>query len=635
MRSDLAPAARLGLVLAALAFAGCDALEYEPAGENIGDVAPPATGITVEFASGGTFAVWGEVTLRYTLDLGGKPFAGVEVYVDNELFGVSESEHSFTFSSREVPDGRRTLRLVAYAHSGTGSLADRLGAEFVVSETAGTLIVDNAPPQPVRVVGAEPVDGRLQLSWSPFGRPSFQEYRVYAGRYGQSRLRATVTAWDRTTWIDSLFVGGAMDYEVGVFAAGGQAQSETFTFEAPVPRPLAFEPLGEGGIGLTWSASRFPSNVARYVIERKPTSLGAPWEEAGVVASGLDTALVDAAGDVFAAQYYYRVRTEAADDTAVESESMRAWAEERRPVRDLVYLTDPDAFVGFAVDEHGYETGVVRLDAQTLDVQAEQPFGGVSYASMFASRDGRRLFTMEDGVVRERDPRTLAVVRSLDLNALLGVSVRPPDPVAAENGRIFFSRVESHGPTLYYGRGVVAVDFDAGTIAGSRSGGSAYATIMIDAAADGRHALIYDGEAGLYRLNEQAGRFERVGPVPERSAFLGDGESIVSLVGGDAVIRDAETLATIRTFPVTGGASNILVDPATGYLAGYDGPYDRDGSTSPLAVYDPATGAEVARVQVALDAFLGRYQLVNHTLWAGGFHRRLGPAPRHHVGRVR
>jgi hypothetical protein len=617
-----------GLAFAGLAFAGCDALEYEPSGENLGDAAPPTTGIAVDFASGRTLAVWGEVTLRYRLDLGGKSFAGVEVYLGDELFGTSESPHAFSFSSTRVPDGRYTLRLVAYARSGTGSLADRLGAEFVVDEVAGTLIVDNAPPQPVRVVGAEPVDGRLQLRWSPFTRPSFQEYRVYAGRYGQAALRATVTDAGRTTWTDSLFVGGAMDYEVGVFAAGGQAQSETFTFEAPVPQPLAFEPLGEGGIGLTWSASLFSRNVARYVVERKFTSLGASWEEVVVTASGLDTTHVDAAGDVFAAQYYYRVRTEAADGTAVESDAMVAWAEERRPVRDLVYLAASDAFVGFAVDEHGYKTGIVRLDAQTLEVQAEQPFGGVSYASAFAPRDGRRLFTIEDGVVRERDPRTLAVVRSLDLNALLGVSVRPPDPVAAENGRIFFSRVESQGPTLYYGRGVVAVDFDAGTIVASRSGGSAYATTMIDAAADGRHALIYDGEAALYRLNEPAGRFERVGPVPERSAFLGGGEEIVSLLGGDAVIRDTETLATIRAFSVAGGTRILLVDPVTGYLAGYDGPYDSDGSTSLLAVYDPATGAEVARVRVALDAFLGRYQLLNHTLWAGGFHRRLGPVGR-------
>ena len=621
------------ILLACFGLIGCDALEYEPSGENVGDAVPPTTGITVDLAASETITVWGQATLRYTLDLGGKTFVGVEVYLDGELFGTSESQTAFSFASTQVPDGRYTLRLVAYARSGTGSLADQLGAEVVVSEVMRTLVVDNAPPSPVRILGAEPVAGRLRLRWSAYPRSSFQEYRVYSGRYGQTRLRATLRDRDRTTWIDSLFVGGDVRYEVVVAAANGEVASEEFVVEAPVPQPLAFEPLGEDGIRLTWSASRFPGNVARYVIERQSTSFGAPWEAAAVTVDGRDTVIVDGVGDVFAAQYYYRIRTEAADDTAVESGGFRAWAEARRAVRDLVYLAASDAFVGFQVDEYDTRMGLVRLDAQTLDVQAERPFGGISYASVFAPRDGTRLFTMEDGVVRERDPHTLAVVRSLNLNTLLGVEVRPPDPVATEGGLILFSRVELQGPTRYFGRGVVAVDFDAGTVLAQRSGAPAYVTSMIDASADGRHALIYDGAPALYRLNESGQRFERVGSVSETSAFLGQGDRIASLLGSNIAILDTESLATIRTFPNTGGSRNVLVDPATGYVATYDGAYDNQ-SAPLLTVYDPVAGTEVAHLHIAADAFLGSYQLLNHTLWAGGFHRRLGPGERAYVGRL-
>jgi hypothetical protein len=607
------------VLLACFGLIGCDTLEYEPSGENVGDAAPPTTGITVDLAAGETITVWGQAVLRYTLDLGGKTFVGVEVYLDGELFGTSESQHSFSFASTQVPDGRYALRLVAYARSGTGSLADQLGAEVVVSEVVRTLVVDNAPPQAVRGLSAASVEGRLRLRWSPYPRTNFQAYHVYEIYSGQRRLRATLTDRTQVAWADPLFTGGNIRYVVAVEAAGGVAESEEVVVSVPPAAMLGFESLGEEGIRLTWSASPFPANVARYVLERRPDVAGALWEDAAVIPGARDTVYVDTVGEVFAARYVYRVRTEPFEAGVVQTETLlTAWSGDRLGVTGVVSLHASDGFAAYAPRADGLGADLVRIEAASFEIVADRPISVFGNSSVFATRDGARLFTISNGVVQEHDPRSLAVVRSLDLNALLGYQARPYTVVAADDGRLFFSRVELRDGTLYSGIGVDVVDFETGTFVGSIRPPRGLA--LIDASANGRYALIAGSESALYEVNE-AGTFRRIGPVSETSRFLGHGDEVASFSGSVVQVLEAATLNVVRTFPMSTDFYRLLVDPATGYVAGYrDAPYGQAETT--VSVYDPATGAEVTQIRAA--ALFESYQLQGNTLWGSGFYRRLG-----------
>lgn len=198
------------LLLSAFALVGgCDAVTYEPSGENRVEVTPPQTGIVVDLdAAPDTLTVWGNIAVRYRFDLGGKPLVSTDLYVDGVLLSrYSLADSLLQFDSRELEDGFRTVRVVAYAASQSGSLADVLGAETVAAAAELTLLVDNAAPSLVEVMEPDVHEGQLRIRWERYGRLNFRYYEIYRyrasgdewGRSPSLKTRTRLTGWTRIT----------------------------------------------------------------------------------------------------------------------------------------------------------------------------------------------------------------------------------------------------------------------------------------------------------------------------------------------------------------------------------------------------------------------------------------------------
>ena len=597
------------------------------------EVAPPATGIAVDFGvDGDTLGVWGKTTVNYRLHLGGKRFAYTDVFLDGEPLLSTQSLSSFEIDSRTLRDGPHELRLEAYAHSGTGSLADRLGAEFVLDRQTGVLVVDNAAPKPVDVKTVEVKEGRPVVTWERYPRANFQSYRLYRGLWDGSHvphgcysegysssdtyLVATIDDPAQTSWSDPRFVGGNVCYRVEVEAADQRAKGRPVVYEAPIPSLTGFTPLGERRIRLTWSATKFPANFARYILTRYEDR---HFKAIATLNGTEDTTFVDTISR-FGEIALYNVTTESsAGDIRRTDEELRAWVDPQvegigMPQRlGDHYVARADSHL--AVYSARYPD-LVLIDGSSKEILARY---GPNFGPFAATPDGTRLFSVKDRYVIEHDVQTLAPIREIDLRDLFGYEVRVGHLRAVDGGRLLFQVAEFRDGTRYV-RGNAIIDIEPLRLIDQQ-----YVKAM---SADGRYYIaassLTDGNA-LYEITD--GRPEAVSDLPEtcpgRRAlafffFLEHGDAFAERCGSEITIRRTSDLAEERTFSITPDLEELGYDAESGYVFGV--------GEGRFQMYDLRSGAEVASIDVApIGTFWGgSYALINGTLWSGhGFYRAL------------
>lgn len=584
--------------------AGCDVLTYEPSRTHFVEVAPPATGIEVDFATeGDTLAGWGSIAIRYRLDLQGKAFVSTHVYVDDVLLLETADPSSFTLDSRRLSNGPHALRLEAYARSGTGSLADRLGAEVVFHRRPGVLVVDNAPPAAVAVRSIQPADGRLRVTWEPYRRPNFQAYQVFrAIDPNHATLVGTFTDPARTTWTDSSFVGAEVHYWVQVHAAGQSATGEPIAFRAPVPAIVRAQPVSEDQVRLVWTACRFPANFTHYTL----------WPSEGepiVVTAVDDTTLVTTIA-AFGAERTYTLSTSSEHGVAY-SEPVTAWAGQRVPG---IGLPQPlgDGYVA-RTDSH-----LVLIAERDKQVVARYPIDAQSIATFITDPAGTRLFASWDGALWEHDPGTLARLRKLDLPSLLGYEGDLVLLAASSDGLLSLMPGRRDGNTMFY-QGPVLLDFDSGRLVARYDDLSGRE--ILDLHPSGRYVVVRENGTGRTtlhrvdggRLHEAATLYEG-GSAPYAALLLA--ETLVESRPGTLSVRRLTDQALLNTFAVSPDLMGPVYDHATGTLGGWS------ASAGRFEVYDPARGERVASVAAAPAGY--PFALIGGTLWSKhGFYRSL------------
>ena len=242
----------LALVAVALCsgLLGCDGLGYTPSGEHFVEVEPPAVeGVTLELVgSDEVLVARGRVVLQYRLELGGRYINEIVVAAEPEEgaeipLGSTHDYERFVFDSSELENGRYTLHLRVRTNSGSGSLADVLGAEQLILTLSQPISVENGTPA-VAFTSVARVDGRVVIEWEPSRRVGFEYYelkRIYwSGSSWYDVLGPTrITNREATRFEDRAFVGGRVRYELTVGASGEDPHYTTIEHAEPPPQPLA------------------------------------------------------------------------------------------------------------------------------------------------------------------------------------------------------------------------------------------------------------------------------------------------------------------------------------------------------------------------------------------------------------
>ena len=589
----------LALPLALLA--ACDAATFAPDGESYrDDVSPPQTGISVDLAGGSdTLQVWGDVELRYTVDLDGKPFRFAELYLDGELLETKGRMEPFELDTEDLSDGLHTLGLVVYAGAATGSLADALDAEVVYAVAERPALVDNAPVTPVEILSVGPENGRMAIRWERYTRPGFERY-ILSGNHGDfsfsTQDRAVTVAYD-----DAYVGGEEASYRLIVQAAGEQATPSWAGHADPGAALTAAERLGDYAVRLAWRPSPFYANVAAYRLERRRTWDESDWSP--VLVSASDTSFTDELPERLGQEYVYRLTVERDGLYDIEAGAQVVRTGTVPPFFSPLYLQATDAVIGVRGDE------IVRVRPGSDEVAAAAPYPG----HPFATRDGARLFAADGPLLHELDPQSLQIVATLDLRPLYGSDVVAGSPVAGDGGRILLSYVRG----VQGGLGVLAVDFDRGVSLARLSGGGRR---LGPVSPSGRYAIVHGSAEGfggdLYELTD-TGFVRRRGGFGRYPTFLDD-ERILALAGAGGALYTVPTGDLLVEYATDAGGPPAC-DAASGLCAGVTA-----SDLPDVVVFDPETGAERARLPISSD--LGSpasFAFVDRAIWVTGAYQRL------------
>ncbi|MEM0963904.1 MAG: fibronectin type III domain-containing protein [Bacteroidota bacterium] len=614
---------RVVLLSALLAASGCDAVRYEPEGENVVDVPEAEPAVVDLVAAADTVVLWGRVDLRYDIEAPGEVLE-VRVLLDDRLVASTQNPKQVSVSTLGVRDGFYRLRVAALVSAGTGSLSDRLGGEWVEGVAERTALVDNAPPgAPVVSAGVE--EGFLEVRWTASTRLSFEEYRI--SRDGV--FVATITDRAVTSWRDPRYTGGPSLYRVFTRVAGTSASGQTeVAFQpASVRRAVAVEP---GVVQVSWSPTSFTGAFSRYVVSRALENDPA-FTEVATVRAASDTIAIDRPDPgPFGTRYVYSVRTEPSRNPSPPTAPVQTWPEPDLGANPTTFVSGQGVLVGPGQTDTGRT--LTALDAETFEERASISTGSDSLRAM-ASPTGDRLvttgvlFTAAAREITERDPATLAVLRTfpLESNQRVGEQIQVTD-----DGRVYFDLWEQNGPTAQAGRGVGVLNLTTGTFEAPvvTSGW------MIGASGDGRYVIVAGGGQPVGLLERQAGGgLVRLGDVPVNvRAVLRQQAAVVAFSEGQVAVYQLPDFSVVRTFAVDPEVEDLDLDEVSGYL--YDVTFSEDRMFTDLPetliAYDPEAGAEVGRLAVSGRArFPGPGpRLVGGRVWWDGRTRALDASRR-------
>jgi hypothetical protein len=160
-----------------------------------------------------TIVIWTNTVFNYNFSSDKQPILGIEL----EYFGKKITKEGSTGYFEINPTGQSygiyKLKLNLYTRSGTGSLADNMGAEAYVFTKEWTLILKK-PADPVALITGTTIEnGFLKVHWKKCEEPSFQSYEIIVrdsgvyDNYSRKYYNAGITSLT-----DSIFVGGKVEF---------------------------------------------------------------------------------------------------------------------------------------------------------------------------------------------------------------------------------------------------------------------------------------------------------------------------------------------------------------------------------------------------------------------------------------
>lgn len=216
---------------------------FKPDGENIVAVEPPeeiATTIEVnspQFAS--VYYIFSPTYFTFTLEDNTKPVISYEVTVNGEVISSTFQNPTITFFLWPSSGTHRVVITVKLA-TNSGSLADKLDAEYYLIEKVFTVVADPIPP----TLGTPPTlaleNGYLTCRWNPPSKYNF----IYAiGRVYDPYFPLTAVMISNPQlnhFVDSGYVGGKITFKIQATGLGFEQHLMGQATFSDVPYPVNF-----------------------------------------------------------------------------------------------------------------------------------------------------------------------------------------------------------------------------------------------------------------------------------------------------------------------------------------------------------------------------------------------------------
>jgi hypothetical protein len=253
---------------------GLIACTYKPEEEFYNDIpkTEPEVSISLNsYSASDTIYLWNDASFTYSLQQGAGNLERVEVLLgDNVVYSHYGSRNGlFTLNRYNyLRTGTFTLKVQFVASSGTGSLADQVGAEKIEVWRTWTVVVDvDPPPKPDLRLSIE--NGFLKLTWNKYSKPNFRQY--FVSRSDPSNYtQKYITDPNDTSWIDSTYVGSShsdVQYYVSVQAIDEYTQSNEYISKRDrYPLTAGVFQQQDSTLHLRWPKCKYLSAFQEYEV---------------------------------------------------------------------------------------------------------------------------------------------------------------------------------------------------------------------------------------------------------------------------------------------------------------------------------------------------------------------------------
>lgn len=191
-----------------------------------------------------------------------------QLSIDNQIIReFNGSDDGFEFDASDYSAGSYKLTIIQRARSGTKSLADEAGVEYV-EYTSDYIVVFNAELYDPKITSIENVNGTVRITWPRFQSGNFEGFTIY--KYAGSDITAyrSFTLSDPSVheFYDTTYVGGVVRYKLSVQQGGNILMSGEKQLEIVYNPRLTLSAVSTGRLKLTWKKPPFHNNIDHYEL---------------------------------------------------------------------------------------------------------------------------------------------------------------------------------------------------------------------------------------------------------------------------------------------------------------------------------------------------------------------------------
>lgn len=186
------------------------------------------------------------------------------MFDDHQIFSSPSPRGKFSLHSNfHLTHGVHTLRIQFISSTQTGSLANKLDAEYIEVWRTWIVNIDLTPPDRPELFLAEE-NGYQKLLWTPYTKPNFLSYGINI-RYCGYSYDVSITDQKRTFLINEYYAGGCnIQYTVWVnnlAGSGSNSIGQTDNFDLTGEYRVA-----DSTMLLTWPKADFPGAFKNYLV---------------------------------------------------------------------------------------------------------------------------------------------------------------------------------------------------------------------------------------------------------------------------------------------------------------------------------------------------------------------------------
>lgn len=204
------------LIILPIALFSCDYPLFEYYDNPVNkDVQSPEVSIVKLDLEADTLYCYSGRKIQFSFTTNNQKIQGVKLRIDGlTIDSIMGSQGILEFKQYDVDNGIHKLELLVFTESGTGSIADKLGAESWVISREWVLLMDNTRSNNTRY---EVRDGLLNIQWDVYRAADFKSYVLQTGEWNP----VTLTETQELSFTDSTYIGVGRKYTVYVKKENG------------------------------------------------------------------------------------------------------------------------------------------------------------------------------------------------------------------------------------------------------------------------------------------------------------------------------------------------------------------------------------------------------------------------------